>query len=357
MAIQAVMRRYRRGLASQERIIVASEELDGGVNPCHRELFQLTSRMEQESEAGVQDPPVDDDLDFPVYHALFMSFLCWWAVYASPTDTTAPDENTRIAHLERLVLNHTDGNRALPYRVVGLSHAPRCPAALVLHRRTLYVACRGSMKQNELIGDLSIASWAVDGVQGLRGTGCVHTGFLYAFREQAADVLQRVDKLVRDEDVEHVIFCGHSLGGALAQLLGVVYAQQRSSRRSRHVQMSKRVSSSVVFFGCSRLGDAAFRATLDALIDHTRLYVLRDPISALPFWYAPHGGTVIPQVGGWELAPARTAERRRPDQPTRALSTTHFHRLTTYATALKDHRSQLEGMAEFVREMGEVGVA
>lgn len=347
------MRRYERGLASQESIVVTSEELVEGVNACFRELFQIVCRTEQDVQAGGPVPPVDDDLNNPVYHALLMSFLCWCAVYASPTDREAPDEATRIADLRNVLLKHTAGCPQLPYTIVALCYAPRCPATLVVHRTTLYVACRGTKQLNEMVGDVSIPLLPVADVQGLHVRGRVHAGFLHAFRYQAAGVLDRIDSLVRDGGVEHVVFCGHSLGGAVAQLLGVVYAQRRPSRGQSHVgPTARRVGSSVVSFGCPRIGDSVFRATLDALVDHTRLYVRRDPFPAVPPWYAPHGGTEISRVGGWKVAPAREAVRRRADAPARFLSTWDWHRLTTYAAALKDHRSKREGVAQYVAELG-----
>lgn len=347
------MRRYGPGYASLESIVVTSEELDEGVNACHKELFQVVCRMEEDREAGGLLPPADDKLDFLVYHALLMSFLCWCAVYASPMDADAPDEETRINDLREILLSHTAGCRPLPYNIVGLCYAPRCPATLVVHKKTLYVACRGTRELREYLGDMDIRLVPVNGILGLPRHGCVHQGFLTAFQSQAEGVLARTDALVQEGKVGHVVFCGHSLGGAVAQLLGVVYAQRRHDRRQIQEPTVACVGSSVVSFGCTRIGDAAFRAELDRLVDHTRLYVRRDPFPAIPPWYAPHGGTA--RVGGWKVAPTREAVERCAEAPARFLSTWGWHRLTTYAAALKDHRSIREGVAW--QELAEMAAA
>lgn len=328
------MQRNERGLAAIASIAPTTGQVINGVHGGLQELFQTVSVM----EAGHQQLPVDDTLIRPVYHALLISYLSKRAKYASTTDHNAADEETRKADLRSILQAHMNGCTPLPYIIVGLCYAPYCPATLVRLGATLYVACRSTRTFEEGIGDFKFSLRPVAGVVGLRSLGRVHTGFLKAFGSQAEYVLARIDALVRAGWVEDVVFCGHSLGGAVAQLLGVVYAQRRGGA----------FRSLVVSFGCPRVGDAAFRYTLGRHIDHTRLYTKKDPIPALPPRYAPHGGVDADGEGSWRLEQLRQAVARAPHAPSRVLRSRRPwrpHQLTTYAAALNDHRSLREGMA------------
>lgn len=328
------MQRTERGLAALASIAPTTGQVIDGVHGGLKELFHTVSVMEE----GHQQLQVDDTLIRPVYHALLISYLSKHADYASTTDRNAADEATRKADLREFLLAHTVGCTPLPYIIVGLCYAPSCPATLVRLGATLYVACRSTQTFGEGIGDLKWSLRPVSGVVDLRSLGRVHKGFLKAFGGQAEYVLARIDALVRAGWVEDVVFCGHSLGGAVAQLLGVVYAQRRGTA----------FRSLVVSFGCPRVGDAAFRYTLGRHIDHIRLYVRKDPIPASFAWYAPHGGMEADGEGSWRLELLRQAVARAPEAPTRLIRSLRLcrpHQLTTYAAALDDHRSKREGMA------------
>lgn len=328
------MQRNEQGLAALASIAPTTGQVINGVHGGLKELFHTVSVMEE----GHQQLPVDDTLIRPVYHALLISYLSKRAVYAATTDQSAPDEATRKADLREILQAHTVRCTPLPYIIVGLCYAPYCPATLVRLGATLFVACRSTQTPGEFGGDLKWPLRRVSGVLGMRSLGHVHTGFLNAFRGQAEEVLARIDALVRAGWVEDVVFCGHSLGGAVAQLLGVIYSQRRGQS----------FRSLVVSFGCPRIGDTAFRYTLGRHIDHTRLYARKDPIPALFSGYAPHGGMKADGEGSWRLEQLCQAVARAPEAPTRLLRSLRPwrpHQLTTYAAALDDHRSKRKGMA------------
>lgn len=74
-----------------------------------------------------------------------------------------------------------------------------------------------------------------------------------------------------------VVFCGHSLGGAVAQLLAFAFSHRRQPD-------GKPVSASVVTFGCPSAGDAAFQELSLRLTRTVRYYVDNDPVPGLPAW-------------------------------------------------------------------------
>lgn len=54
---------------------------------------------------------------------------------------------------------------------------------------------------------------SVDGVAGIKGLGRAHAGFLWAADKLVAPVIELIAK---ESDVEDFVFCGYSLGGAVA---------------------------------------------------------------------------------------------------------------------------------------------
>lgn len=346
-----LMQQNAPGLAAQEPLAEGWRRPNDGVSGPLRELFHTVCYMEEDAQGGHRGPPDFDDLHSSVYHALLISFLSKRAAHAAPSDLAAASEERRVARLQETLDNHTDGCPPLPYTIVGLCYALRSPATLVRHKATLYVACRGTQSYRELKTDLRTSLQQVNGVQGLTVGGRAYRGFLDTFNRQAEGLLARIGTYLQEEEVEGVVFCGHSLGGAVAQLLGVAYAQMPG----RHVR------SRVVSFGCPRVGDRVLQATLRAAIDHTRMFVRKEPFPSMPHRYAPHGGTNNPGAGSWELGRRREAVVRQAHEPTRSLCALaliyYRHRLTTYAAALKDHRSVREGVAQFGAELGEVAAA
>ncbi|GAB0498164.1 hypothetical protein MMPV_009505 [Pyropia vietnamensis] len=162
----------------------------------------------------------------------------------------------------------------------------------------------------------------------------VYHALFVSFLSKLAHHVPPDDQIAADEATPTL------LGGATSQLLGTAYTMQAAID----------VRSHVVSFGCPRIGNASFRDTLNDRIEHTRLYVHKDPCPAVRTWgYAPHGGLDARGVEGWKLGRRRQAQERSADQPrmsAAALALVYTrHRLTMYATALKDHRDVREGVA------------
>jgi len=163
---------------------------------------------------------------------------------------------------------------------------------------------------------------------------------------QARAVLDKVD----DEAGERtVVFCGHSLGGAVALLLGLACALRRRQSGSNET------IATVMTFGCPRIGDEDLRRHLKEFIDHRRLFVDEDSIAGMPsstikelcVWsqrdeYASHVAKehwLLPVTGC-----ANTSGSTLPSV-TSALRHMHYldrHALATYATKLVEHRESCE---------------
>eukprot|EP00168_Porphyra_purpurea_P018900 TRINITY_DN7258_c0_g1_i1.p4 TRINITY_DN7258_c0_g1~~TRINITY_DN7258_c0_g1_i1.p4 ORF type:complete len:174 (+),score=39.50 TRINITY_DN7258_c0_g1_i1:765-1286(+) len=73
-----------------------------------------------------------------------------------------------------------------------------------------------------------------------------------------------------------IIFCGHSLGGAVAQLFSLAYAHRRRQGGSGDSVAT------VITFGCPRVGDTTLRDRLEEDHRHWRLFARDDPIAGVP---------------------------------------------------------------------------
>lgn len=331
-----------------------------GVDPCMRSFIHDVSRMSRAVRAhqpAAASAATMGYLNKRTYHALVMCFLAARAEHAHPGDNL--DEAKRITWLTQVLKEHSPSWLPLPYTVRGLYSSELSPVTLVTHNSTLYVAGRGSKSPPEFVADCRMNLEGIGGTANvLHGVGKAHKGILNAFAMQVKGVLGLIDQLVdqgfdgEQGRVEEVVFCGHSLGGALAQLLGLAYAQ----RKSRVANCLRRVSARVVSFGSPRLGDRELTGLLDEYTFHERLYVHKDPIAGVPSpsnkefrnifpvvqLYAPHHAN-----RSWALGADRVAETSSPDEPLvgsvfgwMCRGGRRNHRLTMYASSLKYDLSQ-----------------
>ena len=130
------------------------------------------------------------------------------------------------------------------------------------------------------------------------------------FRDASTTILQEVDKYYQLEHTVHIT--GHSLGGAIAQILGMwLY------KRGHNVQIfsygSPKVSSQVLFYGVPT---------------HWRVVRLSDPVPFSPPYPYIHSGTFVnSQTGDWG-----------PDNDNGLISKTDglTHSITKYVETLKE---------------------
>lgn len=135
--------------------------------------------------------------------------------------------------------------------------------------KILTVSIRGSHTIQNFITDIIFRAEAVDREF---CAGCrVHAGFLYAYKEIVARVRAAVADALDKYPSHRVRVTGHSLGGAVATLLGATLRRRG-------------VACDTYTYGAPRVGDEAFVRWLDAL-DNGRLRRLthyNDPVPQLP---------------------------------------------------------------------------
>jgi len=105
-------------------------------------------------------------------------------------------------------------------------------------------------------------------LRGLRGL--VHRGWLADWRKAQGTAVGAWQQATTHD--ETLILCGHSYGGALAQLAGLCFAMKVPSNQLR-----------IYTYGSPRVGDKSFAKTLDGLIPHNYRYTIKgDPVPHLP---------------------------------------------------------------------------
>ena len=101
--------------------------------------------------------------------------------------------------------------------------------------------------------------------------GLVHRGWLSDWRKSQSTFTIAVREALRHND--DLLICGHSYGGALAQLAAATAAMQLVESDRIHLYT----------FGCPRLGNKKFAQQLDGLIPrHFRHTIKSDPVPHLP---------------------------------------------------------------------------
>lgn len=94
----------------------------------------------------------------------------------------------------------------------------------------------------------------------------VHAGFMAQYKTIRGFVHSHITSTYKKCFNNEIIFCGHSLGGALAVLAGV------------DCEYNFKYKPTVITFGCPRLGNKAFRDSTNKRIPSTYQFVLNDDI-------------------------------------------------------------------------------
>lgn len=146
-----------------------------------------------------------------------------------------------------------------------------------------------------------------------------------------------------------VVFCGHSLGGAVALLLAISYALRGGGS-------SAVVPAQVVTFGCPSFGNAALGALVRAATRHHRWYVDHDAVAGIPrasvtalrFSATAAAATAPAAATHWELSaggdrgsggavPGVAAAPRVASLAVAGLAAGSHHPLSAYALCLRRH--------------------
>ena len=123
----------------------------------------------------------------------------------------------------------------------------------------VYVYFAGTSDKRNVMSDVNILNGTVPSDWGCNTTVTMrtHRGFTDSFGTVATQMLTALKAEVTSTGSERIVFCGHSLGGALATLAGLYVACSYTDVRNRI---------SVVTFGSPQVGDGAFVAFFNATI-------------------------------------------------------------------------------------------
>ncbi len=143
---------------------------------------------------------------------------------------------------------------------------------------TFYICFQGTTDLDDLARDarFNLVDFPID-----RGVPRVHAGFrgVYTLIER------EVTHFVALNNDKQIVFCGHSLGGALAQMFGAVF---------------EHIDPEVITCGAPRVGDFTFAMLVP---NHTRIVHRGDIVPSCPPWWLgyAHGEESVMKVGrrGW----------------------------------------------------------
>jgi len=312
-----------------------------------RALFDAVSFAERPGQVNWRAEWPVDNLQWCTYHALLACFLSKEITrrYYRGAAVNGGDPialRVQLADIITTVVRlHSSARPPLPYRFAGWVDTRRSPTTLLRFRDTLYIACRGTSSVSDAVADLQVGLRQVNAGDWLPRSARVHAGFHLSLDRLRAPVLGRIEA----EGLSTVVFCGHSLGGAVAQLLGLAYA-----RRRRAVQEDSYVSK-VVTFGSPHVGDKALVSILDDFIDHQRFFTQGDPIAGVPsrktkdlrlLWWTFHNYGDHTMQQHWRLPLEGRAKTADAVDPVVRLALAQLrncpqHRLATYAKLLRRH--------------------
>jgi len=131
----------------------------------------------------------------------------------------------------------------------------------------LIVSFRGTSSNKDILTDLRVSREKLPlANMSSQMWPLVHSGF----KEQFFSINTHLEKKIKAHDT--IIFCGHSLGGALATIGSLYYAFQYPNKNI-----------ACVTFGSPRVGDGAFVSYFNQRITNTLRYVNdNDPVPCVP---------------------------------------------------------------------------
>jgi hypothetical protein len=131
---------------------------------------------------------------------------------------------------------------------------------------TVYCAYRGTECREDMLANLDVRM--TDAIApGL----CVHSGFYRQYTSVKTQVWGFLNGM--GADLKTIVFCGHSLAGALATIAALDFVVNRSAA----------VGVRCITFGSPRVGNGAFRKLFDEKVfDNYRVFNENDPVPMIP---------------------------------------------------------------------------
>eukprot|EP00873_Tetraselmis_striata_P027026 jgi/Tetstr1/447290/TSEL_034727.t1 len=134
--------------------------------------------------------------------------------------------------------------------------------------RTVFVAFRGTDSWRDALVNAAVIKKALPFMQDTDPGARVHAGFFSQYRA-AVDAVKRYR--CAHPDRSRTVVTGHSLGGGVATLCAAMVKDEAAEERCR-----------CYVFGCPRVGNSAFVARVDEVLDLRRFVVGYDPVASVP---------------------------------------------------------------------------
>lgn len=159
---------------------------------------------------------------------------------------------------------------------------------------TLIIAIRGTQTGIDLLQDSHLAQTPFPITS--RNNPLVHQGFYNVYVSVKDIILQSIPK-----NIQNIIVVGHSLGSAVAVLMGLTIKQAMSNINTR-----------VVTYACPKVGNEDLADLVDSNIEHVRIVNGSDAVPTLPGavspnqtnpptpWFYYHSGTAVTFNLNWK---------------------------------------------------------
>jgi len=136
-----------------------------------------------------------------------------------------------------------------------------------VEKNNIYIVCRGTSSYKDVISDIKF--WRKK-CNYLDDT-LIHNGFLEQYTAVRKQVHDKI-ALIMNDNIKRVVFCGHSLGAALATIAALDYKL-----------LNKKCIIECITFASPRVGSKSFANLFNKTIDIShRIVYHRDPVTFLP---------------------------------------------------------------------------
>ena len=159
-------------------------------------------------------------------------------------------------------------------------------AYLCRKNRSILLAFRGTSSKEDVLSDIDVRMY------NMNSNARVHNGFMKQFKSIAPDIRSKL-KEVDPKTYDEVIFCGHSLGGALAILAAVIIGKEIRDIHEKQIVCHT--------YGAPRVGNHHFARLHEQCVhEHWRVHCEQDPVPMIPasyrFVHPPRGGLCLPDT-------------------------------------------------------------
>jgi hypothetical protein len=198
-----------------------------------------------------------------------------WSSAAYNTSSGREFLQSYVRHYDDYAIHHIDADHDTQ-ALVALS-SNRSPPRVI-------IACRGTESIRDVVTDVEATKSQFSMNDDFIESAAVHTGF----QRSAQTLCQHVAAVIRGrgglEQGSEIMFCGHSLGGALATLISADMELRKLLKPFAALDAKDRFVPEVWTWGCPRVGNSAFASEYHRKVNvkHIRVTNHRDIVARLP---------------------------------------------------------------------------